>query len=1835
MNYNILYYFRTLVYYLFLIPAILSLLFLLIFLLNIGVSFWVSSSFWSKKSHQNIQTSQSARKENKNTTDSPRYTIFGKLYESPPILQAKRLKFTLNPTFNPYISTFPNKHSKVTIKTKETIAKDKSATIDEAFVAEFTGNKELDSVIISLLDLALKDFVQSWYSQISADNTFRLSLLSEISDVLKFITSRLEKFDFGKFLAEKLITGLTNHLYRYRRAEKAAYTIIEKRYAFKENSRANSPPKFGKKLYKDGTLTEVDELAKITNKLFNKSNLHPALAKRNSSKSKLEKENFNQPKPTQDINDHYSLNEEDKKGVIDHIRKRVEKMLALTKNVSSRSSKVRNILSREVLSNNIFTPVILFLSDPDTINTIIEEQLEKAIKEKNLVQSINDALKNDSQDPNGDKSMDTENAAKKAMEILDHLFKAIKNTDDVDQLLNIHMEIVEQIRKKRILILGQRRDNIIHGELVSDVMFYINQLYTAKSLTENRLKKISPKRKEISRNQTINNQIDTIVEPKKFTFTDGFIFPYSPNNGKKRKSLNYYPQGEIACSDLPRFTLYEILNNLSGLSAFAEFMDSLGKRFSLEFWVNMNGILKSQIEHDNKKLLVNSLWKTYFTKRANELNANRYLISDVQNYVMSFKTPDSTELRGMDDNSCRKALSLMARVQADVFNNMNTIQFPLFEKTPIYIRFLNVFALSPQTGKIFNSYNKHTHGNTSSDHLGSANKLRSSYGKNIDDPKSKLGIINEETDTRNTKSSKLKNKIESLRYRSSPKMGTHSKTTQNNSKGKSKAENRILSLHRPEKLKNLGRPKKKPDSEGLTLELYKPKLSTHTAEPQVQAAEKVKGVFSIHRRRSALIQLKDISHPLNVTRSAQTDQGTSVLIKPRKGLIDDNEIANKPIEDHDIDYTTDFKSINTYSFSEGSAYQKTEYQSIQENDTLLTSACSTSTNPNNFVPQVNDMNKDQAREEEQRNLDIGKYDFAVNSQKNKLDFYNHESSDEFEHGNTNTKEHGIEIPHPEYLKGCLFLSDEILKLNTLIKSVSFKQKLIRNLIKVAERQNMEIETHLLCVLEVYLKSEKSKLKSLKKIMFEYYMNNTLTAGNFKVCLYLPHERSAQTTRKSRASTVSIPQLDYKESPRISFQDKYLEIPTDTSAEYETLGIKPTKQRNRSRIITLLNPTNSNGFSQMGGKNEVKLEAKIYLKSIDNEGYKLGWVISRSYQEFLDLNVDLQNQFSKILKDFVISPARKTFDLFRKLNWDTRRASLEKYMNKILLNQVVIDSEVMKEFLSTNSRNQIEEKVSNSLKNLRSSIDSFYKKCLTSENQTWVPKCNIEASKDALTLGKSGILNPNLALTKVNNYISKTVSQNTVDLKHVGSLENILEEISLLMFSTMEKQVLPQFSDFDVYETSDSNFYKSTKNENIAQKSNGNAKFTFLVGSPDRKGIYKELENVYSSSDWMDSDEQDAKNRNSSRKLKALSASITSQNVSDVDSYVEIKVNGVSTNEGFYDKENVNTDTDTDVSFTDDGTEEGNIFVRRNAGFSNRNFAKTKSYPSSIKNLVVDGASSDSSNNYNSLVAPRDYNFVSGDNTKRGEKQNKKKLSNRSSTLAMKKVNVIVDKISGGKIKKSSTNLPGNGINTKRFGSQKSTNSEYSQDFDKLTIRSSEGQNLNFSDNSQTENYIMAKQRAVVNSSLGSALTDFFVEVLNLKNRSNWLRRNALNILLKLVIGSTVDKRTKEMVGFALGADQIAGYMKNIRDVLWPASNGTTFKVPENNRTEYQKLQSHNSAKRNLLYYVPLLLGSFAGKKNAYIGTNRIFNLLQSHRFNVNIILLLFDDLMDQLFPETA
>ncbi|KAI9184067.1 tRNA (guanine-N(7)-)-methyltransferase (tRNA(m7G46)-methyltransferase) [Blastocladiella emersonii ATCC 22665] len=143
----------------------------------------------------------------------------------------------------------------------------------------------------------------------------------------------------------------------------------------------------------------------------------------------------------------------------------------------------------------------------------------------------------------------------------------------------------------------------------------------------------------------------------------------------------------------------------------------------------------------------------------------------------------------------------------------------------------------------------------------------------------------------------------------------------------------------------------------------------------------------------------------------------------------------------------------------------------------------------------------------------------------------------------------------------------------------------------------------------------------------------------------------------------------------------------------------------------------------------------------------------------------------------------------------------------------------------------------------------------------------------------------------------------------------------------------------------------------------------------------------------------------------------------------------------------------------------------------------------------------------------------------------------------------------------------------------------------------------------------------------SVFSELFIEVFDLKEKNNWLRRQAILIVLQQLLGETIDRRLGTAVAYLSSPAMVAGYVSSLDALLWPGGKWNT-EWPAPTAAERERVKV--SAKQTLLTLVPELLGGVVGRQNATRAATRVTSLLQNQLLNRHLLYTTLDALVEAL-----
>ncbi|PFH52254.1 hypothetical protein AMATHDRAFT_140583 [Amanita thiersii Skay4041] len=151
------------------------------------------------------------------------------------------------------------------------------------------------------------------------------------------------------------------------------------------------------------------------------------------------------------------------------------------------------------------------------------------------------------------------------------------------------------------------------------------------------------------------------------------------------------------------------------------------------------------------------------------------------------------------------------------------------------------------------------------------------------------------------------------------------------------------------------------------------------------------------------------------------------------------------------------------------------------------------------------------------------------------------------------------------------------------------------------------------------------------------------------------------------------------------------------------------------------------------------------------------------------------------------------------------------------------------------------------------------------------------------------------------------------------------------------------------------------------------------------------------------------------------------------------------------------------------------------------------------------------------------------------------------------------------------------------------------------------------------------------STFSAPICDLVLAVFEIDKKNNWLRRQAIVIILQQVLGGTIERKIREKIKSTLSEASIVQLVEIFRNTMWPNGQLKTTDIP---RTTEDKLRTREEANKKLSSLVPDLAANMIGRSNARRGARRMFAVLQNRRLNQHIAYTMLDEAGASNFPKS-
>lgn len=283
--------------------------------------------------------------------------------------------------------------------------------------------------IDELLRLVSRDFISSWYQNISPSSVFIHEVDKAIRIALGNLRDRLLSEDLVSIVVSRIFPILTTHLKEFDRAERAVR---------------------GRNLTRN--VTESEELDLAIASKYRDGRLHPAVAVSFSDQKSLQQE---------------------------HLRKVVVGLLPQLLPENLLNSRAVSVLIREIVACAVLFPLVTLLSDPDTWNQLIETYGWTALQDRKTVRKLRAALDEHASPLSKSKQVQLfpklrPNDSERAFE---RFVRAIRRCNNLSDARRFRAQIASQLK----------RESMVDGQ----DQVYLRRLETGKRVLDQKVAKLS------------------------------------------------------------------------------------------------------------------------------------------------------------------------------------------------------------------------------------------------------------------------------------------------------------------------------------------------------------------------------------------------------------------------------------------------------------------------------------------------------------------------------------------------------------------------------------------------------------------------------------------------------------------------------------------------------------------------------------------------------------------------------------------------------------------------------------------------------------------------------------------------------------------------------------------------------------------------------------------------------------------------------------------------------------------------------------------------------------------------------------------------------------------------------------------------------------------------------------------------------------------------------------------------------------------------------------------------------------------------------------------------
>ncbi|WEJ93908.1 tRNA (guanine-N(7)-)-methyltransferase (tRNA(m7G46)-methyltransferase) [Yamadazyma tenuis] len=144
------------------------------------------------------------------------------------------------------------------------------------------------------------------------------------------------------------------------------------------------------------------------------------------------------------------------------------------------------------------------------------------------------------------------------------------------------------------------------------------------------------------------------------------------------------------------------------------------------------------------------------------------------------------------------------------------------------------------------------------------------------------------------------------------------------------------------------------------------------------------------------------------------------------------------------------------------------------------------------------------------------------------------------------------------------------------------------------------------------------------------------------------------------------------------------------------------------------------------------------------------------------------------------------------------------------------------------------------------------------------------------------------------------------------------------------------------------------------------------------------------------------------------------------------------------------------------------------------------------------------------------------------------------------------------------------------------------------------------------------------------LINILMTVFKLKNAKSWLRGRALLVILQQVFGTTIEKKIYEQIAQIQQEESILDVLILLKNIVFP--NGK-FRDPPVIRSAVERYTTQEESRFLLSVFMSETFSTIFGVGNTKYAFSVVFNCLQNDFLVRHLVFELFDEIVDELFPE--